>query len=91
MSRWQRAIDPSGVEVWELVPPPTWATRSAPPPRWTVYVVRTLKTRSLPTGELWRGMRDGAVVRKNHRVRTWKTRAAAFRAVAVVAEIEAGK
>lgn len=74
VSAWTRV---GTAEEWEL------ATEG---PRWTIYRVTCARTLRNVRGQLWRGMREGVVLRKNHRVRSWRSRDLAMMGV----ELEAG-
>lgn len=57
--------------------------------RWIVYAVRGRRTHANPSGEFWRAMCEGVVVRLRQRVRSWRSRHAAMGAVEELARLEA--
>lgn len=83
---WRRADPGLGDEVWHMndVPIPEG---SLSPPLWTVYRVLGRRTHRVPSGEFWRGMRDGVVLRANQRVRSWLSRHAAMSALEELARL----
>lgn len=88
VSNWQKVIDVHGVECWEFLDLRALEADAPPRARWTVYAARGRAHRYNPSGLYWRGMRGGVVVRLRNRVRTWRSRASAFRVIAELARAE---
>ncbi len=86
--RWERVADASGVEQWTLVGF-TADGFDATHFRvcWKIYRVVGRRTRTNPSGEYFRGMRNGEVLRANQRVRSWLSRHAAMGAVEELARL----
>ncbi len=88
MSNWQKVIDVHGVECWEFLDLRALPAEAPPRPRWTVYAARGKANRYNPAGLYWRGMCGPTVCRLRGRVRTWRSRATAFRVVSELARAE---
>ena len=62
-------------------------------PRWTVLLFRTRRTHGNPTGETWRGFRDGVPVTRSSargpRLLSWHSLRAAKEALEALARIDA--
>jgi hypothetical protein len=89
--RWQRVADASGVEQWELAGfTADGFDATSFRVSWMIYRVRGRRTRTNPSGEYFRAMRDGVVLRANQRVRSWLSRHAAMGAVEEIARLGLG-
>ncbi len=85
--RWSRIVDASGVEQWELATSPASFDATTFRVAWKIYRVVGRRTRTNPSGEYFRAMRDGVVLRANQRVRSWLSRHAAMGAVEELARL----